>query len=84
MGAEAGTKAPLLLLLFHRHLMVLPAPSLGRGLGKTPKKYRVNEGGFRAPWLGNKNLQIRLNPAFVIPPFFHLLSAFSPCLRESL
>lgn len=39
MGAEdvalplqAGTKAPLLLLLLHRHLMVLPAPSPGRGL----------------------------------------------------
>lgn len=38
MGAEAGTKAPLLLLLLHRHLMVLPAPSLGRRLGRRHPK----------------------------------------------
>lgn len=66
MGAGAGTKAPLLLLLLHRHLVVLP----GQGAWEeTPKKYRVNEGGFRAPWLGNKNTQNRFNSAFVMPLF---------------
>lgn len=47
-----------------------PSTLLGQGAQEqTPKKYRVNEGGFRAPWLGNKNIQNRLNSAFVIPLF---------------
>lgn len=48
LSLQDGTKAPLLLLLLPRHLMVLPAPSLGRGLRRRhPKNTGLMNGGSR-------------------------------------
>lgn len=59
---QAGTKLPLLFLLLHRHLLVLPAPLPGQGIREeAPKKYRVNEDGLIARGGGSSGWEIKIH-----------------------
>lgn len=82
---QAGTKPPLLILLLHGHLLVLPASLSGQGTAEeAPQNHRVCLVHEEETFLvGNKNIRNRLNCVFDTP-VSHLLSAFWPCLRESL